>query len=109
MSWYPPPSNATTGFTGIIDAVNAGLSQPAIAGTAGANMVSLLLLVPAWAIIFLPMARFNPEAAWVVASFICTIIATYLLAIGYLNPLILFIFLSMTILGVISFYLHTRS
>lgn len=107
MSWYPQPSNATTGFTGIIDAVNTGLQG--IAGTAGANMVSLLILIPVWAILFLPLAKFNPEAAWVVASFICTIIATYLLAISYLNPLILFIFLSMTILGVISYYLHTRS
>jgi hypothetical protein len=106
MSWYPDPSNLTTGLTGIANATNIGLGG--IAGITGSNMLSLSLLIPAWFIIFLPMSRVSPEAAFTTASFLCMVVSMFLMTLGWLNVFVFTIFLVLTFAGMIGFYLHTR-
>jgi hypothetical protein len=107
MSWYPDPSNLTTGLTGMINATNIGLAGTT--GVSGGNLVSLSLLIPGWFIVFLPMAKASPEAAFTTASFLCMVVSMFLMTLGWLNVAVFVIFMLMTFAGVISFYLHTRN
>jgi len=108
MPLYPMPNNTTMGLGGVLNYAKDSLNtvNPIIGG----NFISLMFLIPLFFIILIPLSlRFNPIAAFVVASFICTITSLPLIALGYSSPVVLGLFLVFTAVGALVYYLQSRS
>ena len=106
MAWYPAPNNSTVGLTGMFNYLKSSMDT-VFAGNGG-NMVAISLLLPAWAIIFFPLARFNPTAAFTVASFVTWVMVIWMMALGMVSEMAFIITLMMWIGGAITYYLQTR-
>lgn len=106
MTWYPAANNSSIGIVPMFNQINAGL-EAATPGLGG-NALAIAFLLPLWAIIFLPLARFNPLGAFTVASFVCWLISAFFLMINWTNELVFTLFAVMWVVGAITYYLQTR-
>ena len=105
MAWYPDPTNVS-GIVGIMNATRNGME--AQVGGVGGNLIGISFLMPLWLIIFLPMAKFNVEAAFVVANFVCWLVSIYLIMLGMIHEVAFIIFGVLWVMGAVGYYLHTR-
>ena len=105
-SWYPQPSNNTTGIFGMINATKNGME--AQIGGVGGNLIGISLLLPLWLIVFLMLSKFNVEAAFVVTNFVCWLVSIYLIMLGMIHEIAFLIFGILWVMGAVGYYLHTR-
>ncbi len=107
MAWYPEPSNTTVGLHGIINTTNYELD--AMIGGLGGNMLGISILIPLWVVIFIPLGRISPLAAFTLASFVCWLVSAYLMTLNMISSWAFLLLSAMWVVGAIVFYLHTRS
>jgi hypothetical protein len=104
--WYPPPSN-TSGIQGIINSTSQGMEKQI--GGVGGNLIGISILLPLWVIIFLPLAKFNVEAAWTLTNFICWLVSSFMILLGMIHEVAFLIFGIAWVMGAVGYYLHTRN
>jgi hypothetical protein len=104
VCFYPSPTNATVGIPGLINYINtaAETCYPVIGG----NLVGMLLLIPAWFIIFLILTKTaGARAGFTTASFVCSLLSLGLVVMSQLNPYVFGLFVVLTIAGAAAIFL----
>ena len=103
---YDTPTNETIGISGFFNYMNSALKD--VIPIFGSNAIGFIFILPLWFIIFLPLARASPVAAWTVASFVCWLVAVFMVALQYLHESAFWLLMIMWIAGAAAYYLQTR-
>jgi hypothetical protein len=101
---YAPVDNNTIGIVGLLTYLNTSLG--AVNGDLGANMISLFLMIPLWLIVFLPLSRINPLAAFTTTNFIMVIFSYLLMTMGIASTITFGLFGALTAIGAVAFFLR---
>jgi hypothetical protein len=108
VNCYQPITNTTVGMNGVFDYLRDSLINYAPTNFLGGSAIGILILVPLWFIIFIPLARDKPTVAWTAASFVCWLVTIPLIILQYVNVAAFGVFLAFTIGGALLTYNQDR-
>lgn len=103
---YNTTMNASGGLFNMLNATNEYMNS--VVPVLGGNTFAISLLIPAWFIIFLPLARYEIYGAFITASFVCWLISVFLIAIGLGGEMLFVIFSIMMLFSAVMYYLKSR-
>ena len=110
VSCYQAVNNSTYGLGGIANYITtATTGYSGISTALGGSVVGLLIIVPLWFIIFIPlMLKGRPMAAFTAACFICLTVSTPLVLLHFLANAAWGILLAFTVIGAMMLFISER-
>ena len=104
---YNTTFNASGGLYQMMNATSASMNS--VLPIMGGNMLAISFLIPAWLIIFISLSKFNMNAGFVAACFICTILSTFMWVLALANESVIIIFAFLTVGSTLMYYYNTRN